>query len=88
MTFPVRACALVGRFVDPRVAESVNTLLTHLKERQIQVLVSEDAVFATEVDIEDSAVNPGLNRIMSIAFSRDEAEPHDGRAGALLSITG
>ena len=49
MTFPVRACALVGRFVDPRVAESVSALLTHLKERKIQVLVSEDAVFAGEV---------------------------------------
>src|SRR5580693_1774091 len=49
MTFPVRACALVGRFVDPRVAESVSTLLSHLKERQIRVLVGEDAVFAGEV---------------------------------------
>ena len=49
MTFPVRACALVGRFVDPRVAESASALLTHLKERKIQVLVSEDAVFAGEV---------------------------------------
>ena len=27
MAFPVRACALVGRFADPRVAESVNALL-------------------------------------------------------------
>lgn len=49
MAFPVRACALVGRFTDPRVAESVNALLSHLQERQIQVLVSEDAVFVTEV---------------------------------------
>src|SRR5215472_2103517 len=49
MAVPVRACALVGRFVDPRVAESASTLLAHLKERQIQVLVSEDAVFPSEV---------------------------------------
>src|SRR5579863_155428 len=49
MPFPVRACALVGRVVEPRVAESVNTLLAHLKERQVQVLVSEDAVFSGEV---------------------------------------
>jgi NAD+ kinase len=49
MAFPVRACALVGRFVDPRVAESVNALLPLLQKRKIQVLVSEDAVFLTEV---------------------------------------
>ena len=30
MTFPVRACAVVGRFVDSRVAESVNALLAHI----------------------------------------------------------
>ena len=50
MAFPVRACALVGRFGDPRVAESVTALLAHLKERKISVLVSEDAVFTGEVD--------------------------------------
>ena len=49
MPFPVRTCALVGRFVDPRVAESVSVLLTHLKERKVRVLVSEDAVFPGEV---------------------------------------
>src|ERR1700722_20266360 len=49
MSFPVRACALVGRFVDPRVAESVTALIAHLSRRQIQVLVSEEAVFTGEV---------------------------------------
>ena len=49
MSFPVRACALVGRFVDPRVAESVTALIAHLSGRQIQVLVSEEAVFTGEV---------------------------------------
>jgi NAD+ kinase len=43
MAFPVRACALVGRFSDPRVAESVNALVPHLQARQVQVLVSDDA---------------------------------------------
>ena len=43
MGFPVRKCALIGRFVDPRVAESMAALLPHLKARGIQVLVSEDA---------------------------------------------
>jgi len=49
MAFPVRTCALVGKFADPRVAESVNALLSHLRERKIRVLVSEDAVFAGDV---------------------------------------
>lgn len=39
MAFPVRACALIGRFSDPRVAESVGTLLPVLKARKIEVLV-------------------------------------------------
>jgi NAD+ kinase len=39
MPVPVRACALIGRFSDPRVAESVGTLLPHLRSRGVQVLV-------------------------------------------------
>jgi NAD+ kinase len=39
MAFPVRACALVGRFADSRVAESVSALLPSLKARCAQVLV-------------------------------------------------
>src|SRR6202008_3591774 len=42
MAFPVRTCALVGRFADPRIAESVGALLPHLVKRGVQVLVSED----------------------------------------------
>src|SRR6187455_1877289 len=41
MGVPVRRCALIGRFVDPRVAESMGSLLPHLKSRGVQVLVSE-----------------------------------------------
>ncbi len=43
MAFPVRSCALVGRFTDARVAETVNALLPHLKSRGVQVLLSEAA---------------------------------------------
>ena len=43
MGFPVRKCALIGRFVDPRVAESMSTLLPHLKSRAVQVLISDSA---------------------------------------------
>ena len=43
MAFPVRTCALVGRFADPRIAESLGTLLPHLARRGVTVLVNEDA---------------------------------------------
>src|SRR5918995_482151 len=43
MAFPVRACALIGRFSDPRVAESASVLLPHLLTRGVQVLVSDGA---------------------------------------------
>jgi NAD+ kinase len=42
MAFPVRACALIGRFSDPRVAESVGVLLPQLKGRCSQVLVIDN----------------------------------------------
>jgi NAD+ kinase len=42
MAFPVRACALVGRFADPQVAEPLSVLVPHLKSRQITVLVSAE----------------------------------------------
>jgi len=43
MGFPVRTCALVGRFTDSRVAESAHALLEHLAIRQVTVLVSDGA---------------------------------------------
>jgi NAD+ kinase len=43
MAFPVRSCALVGRFADARVAETVNALLPHLKSRGVEVLLTETA---------------------------------------------
>jgi len=42
MAFPVRACALVGRFADPQVAEPLSVLVPHLQSRQITVLASEE----------------------------------------------
>src|ERR1700733_10690547 len=48
MAFPVRTCALVGRFADPRIAESVGALLPHLASRGVQVLVSQDAPLGAE----------------------------------------
>ncbi|HEX4618091.1 MAG TPA: NAD(+)/NADH kinase, partial [Steroidobacteraceae bacterium] len=43
MAFPVRSCALVGRFTDARVAETVNALLPHLRKRGVEVLLSDAA---------------------------------------------
>ncbi|MDE2138103.1 MAG: NAD(+)/NADH kinase [Gammaproteobacteria bacterium] len=43
MAFPVRSCALVGRFADARVAETVNALLPHLKSRGVEVLLTQSA---------------------------------------------
>ena len=43
MAFPVRCCALVGRFADTRIAESVSALVPHLASRGVRVLVSADA---------------------------------------------
>ena len=48
MAFPVRTCALVGRFADPRIAESLAALLPHLASRGVEALVSEDAELPPE----------------------------------------
>jgi NAD+ kinase len=50
MTFPVSVCALVGRFSDPRVAESANALIPHLLARKVQVLVSDESAFDGRAD--------------------------------------
>jgi NAD+ kinase len=42
MAFPVRACALVGRFADPQVAEPLSVLVPHLAARKITVLVGAE----------------------------------------------
>jgi NAD+ kinase len=52
MGLPVRTCALVGKFTDPRVAESAHALLAHLATRQVTVLVSDGGAFAaTEASV-------------------------------------
>jgi NAD+ kinase len=42
MAFPVRTCALVGRFADPQVAEPLSVLVPHLVARKITVLVGAE----------------------------------------------
>jgi NAD+ kinase len=48
MAFPVRTCAVMGRFADPRIADCLGTLLPHLLSRGVQVLVSESDGLAGE----------------------------------------
>jgi len=47
MSFPVRSCALVGRFADPRIADCLATLVPHLVRRGVEVLVSESDALAS-----------------------------------------
>jgi NAD+ kinase len=72
MAFPVRTCALIGRFADPRVAESVATLLPHLASRGVQVLVSADA-----------GLDPGSSQVVRVP--EDEIGP---RAELVIAVGG
>ena len=51
MAFPVRRCALVGRFSDPRIADCLATLLPHLANRGVEVLVSETDALGAAPDL-------------------------------------
>src|ERR1017187_8823088 len=42
MHMPIRTCALVGKFQDPRVAECAAALVPELLARQLAVLVPQD----------------------------------------------
>ncbi|HTX25096.1 MAG TPA: NAD(+)/NADH kinase [Steroidobacteraceae bacterium] len=70
MPFPVRVCALVGRFTDPRVAESVAVLLPHLAARGIEVLVSEglpsEAAAGPCSRVEESAIVERADLVIAI----------------------
>jgi NAD+ kinase len=48
LAFPVRRCALVGRFADPRITDCLGTLVPHLRSRGVEVLVSENDDLAGE----------------------------------------
>ena len=70
MGFPVRVCAVVGRYADSRVEESVDALLAHLCRRNIDVRVS-DAGLAAEAGklvtcVTESALVPGADLIIAV----------------------
>jgi NAD+ kinase len=69
MAFPVRTCALVGRFADPRVAESVAALLPHLRSRGVRVLVADDAELpadAAVTRVAESAIGERCDLVIAI----------------------
>ena len=51
MALPAQACALIGRFSDPRVAESALTLLPHLKKRGVRALLPESDPLDAPADL-------------------------------------
>jgi NAD+ kinase len=53
MALPAQACALIGRFSDPRVAESALALLPHLKKRGIRALLPDSDPLAASADLAD-----------------------------------
>ncbi len=84
MALPVRTCALVGRFMDSRVAESADALLVHLATRHVTVLVTDTAAIfhgtanATADPVAGSA--PGLLRVPEGEIAR--------RADLMIAIGG
>lgn len=71
MAFPVRTCAIVGRFSDPRIAESVGALLPHLTARGVTVLVSEDAKVSSPLAARVPEAEFGLRADLVIAVGGD-----------------
>jgi len=53
MALPAQACALIGRFSDPRVAESAFALLPHLKKRGGRPLLPESDPLTASADLAD-----------------------------------
>jgi NAD+ kinase len=70
MAFPVRVCALVGKFSDPRVAESVWALLPHLASRGIEILVSTESALpetaAPVKRVEEHKIAPLVDLVIAI----------------------
>ena len=80
MALPVRTCALVGRFLDSRVAESANALLAHLATRQVEVLVSDTAAIADATADAMTGSGPALRRVPDDELAR--------RADLMIAIGG
>jgi len=70
MSNPFRACALIGRHSDPRVAESMLTLARHLAARGVTVLVDREVNldFGTirVAAVEELAIGQRANLVIAI----------------------
>ncbi|HEY4647372.1 MAG TPA: NAD(+) kinase [Steroidobacteraceae bacterium] len=70
MSNPFRACALIGRHSDPRVADSMLTLARHLAARGVTVLVDREVKLdfgATRVTaIENRGIGQRANLVIAI----------------------
>jgi NAD+ kinase len=69
MAFPVSSCAVVGRFADARVAETVNALLPHLLSRGVQVLLSSaspDTGAAGVARVSDAAIGERADLVIAV----------------------
>ena len=66
---PPRICALVGRFTDPRVAESARVALAHLVERGVTVRVDCAAPLAASSSVSAVAtaeLSPGADLMIAV----------------------
>ena len=66
---PPRICALVGRFTDPRVAESARVALAHLVERGVTVRVDCAAPLAASSAVsavETAELSPGADLMIAV----------------------
>ncbi|MDE2337731.1 MAG: NAD(+)/NADH kinase [Gammaproteobacteria bacterium] len=66
---PPRICALVGRFTDPRVAESARVALAHLVERGVTVRVDCAAPLAVSAAVSAVAtaeLSPGADLMIAV----------------------
>ncbi len=87
MAFPVRTCALVGRFADPRIAETVAALLPHLQRRGVTVLVAADAALPAGLSatrVAESEFGPRADLV--IAVGGDGTLLHGARLVARFGV--
>ena len=88
MSFPVRLCALVGRFSDPRVAESVNALIPHLLSRQVKVIVSTETTYSGDAEgiVRMPEKDFGTNADLVIAIGGDGTLLYAAGIGPLVHV--
>jgi NAD+ kinase len=87
MAFPVRTCALVGRFADPRIAETVAALLPHLQRRGVAVLVAHDAALPAGLNATRAPESQfGARADLVIAVGGDGTLLHAARLVARFAV--